>query len=302
VEHKKDNYEIITNCPICLSTEFVNFLECKDYTTSDKFFKINKCNFCGFKFTNPRPNEDQMSYFYSSPSYISHTNTTKGIINRLYKIARSITISKKISWINSISPQGILLDYGSGTGEFLNALKRKGWKTRGVEPYAVARNFSILNYQLNIFGPGEMNMLKTERFDVITLWHVLEHIHGLDETIINLKGILNPEGKLIIAVPNSDAYDAKYYQSYWAAYDLPRHLYHFNTDTIEKLFLKHQLKVIKRFPMILDVFYISMLSEKYKKHTFGILKGVLTGIFFSIKTNWFKSGYSSQVYVIEKIN
>lgn len=259
-----------------------------------------QCESCRFKFTNPRPSEDAISVYYQSEAYISHSNTTKGIVNILYQVARKITVGRKIKLINSLYNQDkLLLDYGCGTGEFLAAAKKMGWGGRGIEPDSKARKFAIEHHSLEVGSPNEIGDMPANTFDIISLWHVLEHIHQLNESIIRLKTLLKPKGKLIVAVPNSDSYDAKLYGEYWAAYDVPRHLYHFNADSISKLFNNHDFKLTDVKPMWLDAFYVSMLSEKYRKTNLGFLRGILTGGITDIKALFNNKNVSSLIFIFE---
>ena len=292
--------ETLTDCPVCSGKQFNSFISCKDYTVSHETFQIAQCASCGFKFTNPRPSETEIVKYYQSEDYISHSNTSKGIINSLYKVARKFTISQKVNLIKSVCPDGkSILDYGCGTGEFLNGMKKAGWFVNGVEPSKQAQGFAINNYELHIIEPNEINRLRENNFDVITLWHVLEHIHQLNQTIGVFKKLLKQNGKFIIAVPNCDAADVTYYKEYWAAYDLPRHLYHFNSDSMNRLMFTHQLRVVKTLPMPLDAVYVSMLSEKYKNSSLGLIKGILNGVNTNIKSWSDTKKSSSLIFVIE---
>ncbi|MFI5218774.1 MAG: methyltransferase domain-containing protein [Bacteroidia bacterium] len=291
--------ETLSACPVCLGTQFNPFLSCKDFTVSHETFHIVQCASCGFKFTNPRPAESEIGKYYQSEDYISHSNTSRGIINSLYKVARRFTISRKANLIKSVFPDGkFILDYGCGTGEFLNGMKKAEWSVKGVEPSEQARMFTINNYGLEVIEPNLINSLPEKSFDVITLWHVLEHIHQINQTIIVFRKLLKQKGKLIIAVPNCDAADAVYYKKHWAAYDLPRHLYHFNPDSMHRLMSSHQFRVVKELTMPLDAYYVSMLSEKYKG-SLGMIKGILNGAKTNFKSWFEKKKSSSLIFVIE---
>lgn len=302
MEQVKSNLETLSTCPVCSGTNYVPFLSCIDYTVSYETFQIVECIACGFKFTNPRPSEEEIGKYYDSSDYISHSNTSKGIINSLYKITRRFTISKKVRLIKSVCPDGkSILDYGCGTGEFLSGMKKVGWSTKGIEPNPEARNYAINTNLLEVTDPSEIISFRPKSFDAITLWHVLEHIHKLNETIEVFKKLLSDDGKLIIAVPNNEAVDALIYKETWAAYDVPRHLYHFNVDSITRLFRNHQMQVLNVMLMPLDAFYVSMLSEKYRNKTFGIINGVLNGAKTNLKSRFDKKKSSSLIFVIDKL-
>lgn len=290
----------LNSCQICGNSDLKPFLECEDFTVSRETYKINECNSCGFKFTNPRPEDNQLGKYYISEEYVSHSNTKKGIVNYVYQMVRQYTLLKKLKLISKYYKTGTLLDIGSGTGEFLNVMHNAKWKTTGIEPSDAARNMAISNYKLDIKPELELKNLTNESFDVITMWHVLEHVPNLNERVEELKRLLNPSGLLIIAVPNCNSFDAKIYKKHWAAYDVPRHLYHFCPKDIENLFKNHDLKLIKTLPMVFDSFYISLLSEKLKKGKVNYLKAFWNGLSSNFMA--MKSGerYSSQIYLIRK--
>ncbi len=301
MEQISEKTELLSQCPICGGTVFQKFITALDYTVTKEAFKIVKCAECHFTFTNPRPTEDSIYTYYQSTDYISHSNTSKGIINSLYQIARRFAIKKKVKFIQAASPQGkAILDYGCGTGEFLNAMKQAGWKVNGIEPSLKARQRAIQNYNCDVYAPSEIHNLPEKSFDVITLWHVLEHIHKLNKTIEDFKKLLVPGGVLIVAVPNSDAADALLYKEHWAAYDVPRHLYHFNFDSMKRFFSNHQMKIKKALRMPLDAFYVSMLSEKNQNKSLALIRGVVSGINTNLASiNNIKKS-SSLIFIIEE--
>ncbi len=280
-------------------------MSCRDYTVSRETFAIVRCNRCGFKFTNPRPDELQILNYYESDDYISHSNTKKGLVNWLYQKVRSITLNQKLRLIRSVSgdrrPETVnLLDIGCGTGEFLNRCARAGYKTMGVEPSLRAKKFAIENYRLDVAGEEMLKQLEPERFDVITMWHVLEHVHRLHDRVEELKKLLKRDGVLVIAVPNCSSWDAHHYKEFWAAYDVPRHLYHFTPPDIQSLFFLHAMKVEKILPMKFDSYYVSMLSEKYETGSPKMLRSTWNGFLSNLKAKKTGQEYSSQIYIIRK--
>lgn len=292
--------ETLTQCPICQSEAFKPFLTCKDYTVSKEEFTIVACEKCGFRFTNPRPGESEIGRYYQSEEYISHSNTSKGIVNSLYQRVRKYTLRQKLKLVNSLSPKGNILDIGCGTGEFLYTCKSDGWKTTGIEPDPKARTFATEHYGLAIYEESELAMLPTHSFDIISMWHVLEHVHKLNERIEELKRLAKPGGTLVIAVPNCSSLDARIYGSQWAAYDVPRHLYHFTPKDIENLFGKHGLTVQKILPMKFDSYYVSMLSEKYRTGRTNLIEAVLNGWKSNVVAASNGTTYSSQIYIIRQ--
>lgn len=293
--------EILDCCPICGHKESMHFLMCIDYTVSKKNFDIVSCKSCGFYFTNPRPEAKDIGRYYQSEDYISHSNSKKGLFNKLYQMVRNYTIAQKLSLINKHVSRGTILDIGCGTGEFLNYCKQKNWETFGIEPGLEARNFAEKNYKLTVGTEEQIKEIADNSKDVITMWHVLEHVHQLNDRVMELKRIIKPNGVVIIAVPNCSSYDAIYYKEHWAAYDLPRHLYHFTPKNIIELFQKHGFKNIEIHPMKFDSFYVSMLSEKYKNGKINYLSSILMGLKSNLSAATKKNhSYSSQIYVFKK--
>jgi len=291
--------ENINTCFVCGGADFAPYKNCTDFTVSNETFSIVKCNNCGFKFTNPRPDIFEIGKYYESEEYISHSNSGKGIINYLYKVVRNYTLNKKVNLINSLSKDKTILDIGCGIGAFLNNCKITGWSVEGVEPSDNARNFAMQNYKLDIKKEGKLLSFPDNSFSIITMWHVLEHIHLLNERIEELKRLIKKEGTIIIAVPNCDSLDAEYYSGFWAAYDLPRHLYHFTPYTMNKLLDKHGLKIVNKLPMVFDAYYVSMLSEKYKKGSNPIVNALLNGFRSNHLGSKDINRFSSIIYIIK---
>ncbi|WP_018476362.1 class I SAM-dependent methyltransferase [Pontibacter roseus] len=293
------SYERLEQCPICGKEEFKNFLVVTDNAVSKESFVIVECENCTFKFTNPRPDQGSIGQYYESEDYISHSNTKTGIINRAYHVVRSITTKQKVELINRHSPaKGAVLDYGCGTGVFLSACKKDGWEVRGIEPNGRAREEAAKETGESI--AQNLEEIAGEKFEVITLWHVLEHIHTINETLEELIKLLQEEGTLIIAVPNADSHDAQQYKADWAAYDVPRHLYHFTQPTMKRLLKRHKMKLQEVLPMKFDAYYVSMLSEKHKEGKTKMLSSVVNGY----KSNSYaeKNGndYSSLIFVAKR--
>lgn len=289
----------VDKCLICGSSDFDSFLTCKDYTVSQNFFDITRCKSCEFKFTNPRPEDHELGSYYESEDYISHTNTKKGIVNNLYHVVRNYTLKQKLSLLDSYVSRGTILDYGCGTGMFLSVAKSYGWNCIGMEPGKTARQIAI-NQGVNVFENKEFvsQALQNKEVEAITLWHVLEHVTDMNQTLSFFKEALHKNGVLIIAVPNHVSFDAKYYREYWAAYDVPRHLYHFELSTIKKLVENSGFKLIETKPMKFDSFYVSMLSEKYKTGKVNLIKAFLVGLWSNIAAKGVNS-YSSSIYVFK---
>lgn len=293
------SYERLEHCPVCGKEEFKNSLVVTDNSVSKESFVIVECENCTFKFTNPRPDIESIGQYYESEEYVSHSNTKTGIINRAYHVVRSITTKQKVELINRYAPaKGTVLDYGCGTGVFLKACKKDGWEIRGVEPNEKAR--SIASTETEELLAADLEEIAGEKFDVITLWHVLEHIHQVNETMSQLVEMLNEDGTLVLAVPNADSHDAQLYKENWAAYDVPRHLYHFTQATMKRFLKKHKLNLEEVLPMKFDAYYVSMLSEKHKKGKTKMISSVMNGYKSNSYAKQNGNDYSSLIFIAKK--
>ncbi len=291
-----------SSCPICNSKDIQEQLTAKDYTVSQEKFAVWHCNTCTGRFTQDVPAQDDIGAFYASENYISHSDTKKGIINSLYHLVRKRTLGAKRRLVinESGTVKGTILDIGCGTGAFLQTMKEADWNITGLEPDMVARNKAAELYNINPQEPGKLFELPAGTFNAITMWHVLEHVHELHAYIKQIEGLLVANGKLFIAVPNYTSKDADIYKEYWAAYDVPRHLYHFSPQSMEKLLSQHGLKLAAIKPMWFDSFYVSMLSEEYKNGKGNIIKAVFNGFISNLKAWGNIKKCSSVIYVVLK--
>jgi 2-polyprenyl-3-methyl-5-hydroxy-6-metoxy-1,4-benzoquinol methylase len=278
-------------------------LSSKDYTVSQQTFEIWECDRCTVRFTQDIPPQHEIGRYYQSENYISHSNTNKGLVNRLYHRVRQHSLNSKRKLIKSYAnaeSMPRLLDVGCGIGAFMDHMRQHGWLVEGVEPSEAARDKASKQFGLFVYPPDQFFEPNFGTFDVITMWHVLEHVHLLNEYLHRLKELLRNQGTLFIAVPNYTCYDAAVYKDYWAAYDVPRHLYHFSPASMRLLLDKHglQLKAVK--PMWFDSFYVSMLSEKYKNGKESVVKGGVIGSLSNLNAFFSKERCSSLIYVIGK--
>jgi 2-polyprenyl-3-methyl-5-hydroxy-6-metoxy-1,4-benzoquinol methylase len=276
----------------------------KDYSLTQDDFQIIQCTHCNLKYTDPVPGKNEIAPYYNFPSYISHTDDNTGLINKLYHKVRNHTLSQKTNWVQSLFTgyKGQLLEVGAGTGAFAHAMTKKGWNVTALEPDAASRERALATYQINIAPIEDLYTLSENKFDVITLWHVLEHVHDLNDYIRTFYKLLRPNGRLIIAVPNYTSFDAQFYKKYWAAYDVPRHLYHFSPHAMEYLAKKFKMQIVSMQPMWFDSFYVSLLSERYKKTgILGMLRAVIMGGISNLIALKNNRRASSIVYEIKKI-
>ena len=273
------------------------FLKTKDFSVSKENFELLFDAELEMLVTHPQP--DDLASYYESEAYISHTDSKASLTDRLYQLVKRHGIRKKIQLIeNQIVKSKKLLDFGAGTGDFLAESKSKGFKISGIEPNERARA-NAEKKGIPLFK--DATEIQNETFDVITLWHVLEHLPNLDGQLEQFNTLLNPNGTLIVAVPNYKSYDAKLYGSHWAAYDVPRHLWHFSKTSIIRLFDKHNMEVVSIKPMIFDAFYVSLLSEKYKGNKLYLINAFFVGLWSNLRA-YFSKEYSSLIYIIKKKN
>jgi 2-polyprenyl-3-methyl-5-hydroxy-6-metoxy-1,4-benzoquinol methylase len=287
-------------CPLCQHASIAEAFTSRDFSISQETFAIWACPSCSVRFTQNAPDESEMARYYRSDNYISHSDTSKGLVNRVYKLARRFTLRAKRRQMEQISGrrQGQMLDIGCGTGAFLHTMQQAGWEVTGLEPDSGARNKARQLYDLDVGDIGQLSQLPAGRYHLITLWHVLEHIYDLHGAFFHIHRLLAPGGKLIVAVPNYLSTDAAQYGPHWAAWDLPRHLYHFSPQSIRCLAGIHGMAVMRVYPMWLDAYYIALLSEKYRGKGLVWPRAAWAGLRSSAATLWKREKASSLVYVI----
>lgn len=294
---------IHTNCPACSSNNIKLALEVKDFVVSKEIFPIWQCDDCTLHFTQNIPDENAIDAYYQSANYISHSNTRKGLIYTLYHIVRKHTLRKKRKLINKLmgKPTGSLLDVGSGVGIFPAYMQRKGWTVTAIEPAADVRASALEQYGLQSLPIEALDTLHT-KYNIITLWHVLEHVHHLHHTMDRLSQLLDINGRILIAVPNYTCLDAAIYKNHWDGYDVPRHLYHFSPKAMQQLALQHNLVVEQIKPMWYDSFYGCLLSEKHKRNgkKTNFIKGVWNGFVSNIEAYFDRSKCSAITYILKR--
>ncbi|HMB62807.1 MAG TPA: class I SAM-dependent methyltransferase [Eudoraea sp.] len=271
------------------------FLTTKDYAVTGREFQLLHDEKMDMLVTSPQP--AAMEEYYDSQNYISHSNSRRDLSEKLYHFIKRYTLWRKVVLINSFGTENkFLLDVGAGTGDFLSRARYGGWKIQGVEPNPMARGKAS---ERNVKLVEDLNACSGRKYNVITLWHVLEHLPDLDGDLNKLVGLLDKNGVLVIAVPNFKSHDARHYKNYWAGFDVPRHLWHFSKTSIERLFLKKGMEVIQIKPMIFDAYYVSLLSEKYKTGNARLLNAFYRGLRSNLSA-WGTKEYSSLLYVLKK--
>jgi 2-polyprenyl-3-methyl-5-hydroxy-6-metoxy-1,4-benzoquinol methylase len=271
------------------------FQKVKDYSVSKEIFELHHNPEYDILITFPKPSLEKLPSYYESDDYISHTDGKRSLFEKAYHFIKGIALKNKLKLINSKSPKGKILDIGAGTGDFLVMAKNDGWQITGIEPSEKAKKIAI---NKGITFAENLSNLDSHSFDVITMWHVLEHVPDLDNYITELKRLVKPSGVIIIAVPNFKSFDANYYGKYWAAYDVPRHIWHFSITAIDKLFAEKQMQLVEVIPMKFDSFYVSLLSEKYKYGKMNYVRAFFVGLKSNLNGNKTKE-HSSHIYIIK---
>lgn len=274
-----------------------HFLNVKDHSVSQETFELLYNEELDMLITHPQPSLEKLPSYYESADYISHTDGKKSLFEKMYQFVKGIALKNKLKLINSLSEKGTILDIGAGVGDFLLTAKNDGWKIVGIEPSQKAKSIAI---NKGVSFVNEMSEIEDHSLDIITMWHVLEHVPNLEHQIAELKRMIKPNGTIIIAVPNFNSFDANYYGKYWAAFDVPIHLWHFSKTAIQKLFGEHNLELTKVLPMKFDSFYVSLLSEKYKTGKMNFINA----FFIGLKSNRYGSKnneYSSHIYILKNI-
>lgn len=289
-------------CPACHSEKIAPILDIKDHSVSGEVFSVWACGNCTFRFTQDIPDQQSIGPYYQSDAYVSHTDTKAGLVNKLYHQIRKITIGQKRKMViaQSGKSKGKILDIGCGTGAFLHAMQEIGWDVVGLEPDETAASIAKSKHGLSPLNPQALFAQQTSTFDSITMWHVLEHVHTLDAYVAQLRTIMKADGVLFVAVPNYTSNDAVHYGTAWAAYDVPRHLYHFSPESMKSLMERHGFTIEKIKPMWFDAVYVSMLSEKYFSGKDRFLHALYNGLYSNVKALFSCKKCSSLIYIIRK--
>lgn len=287
----------IISCPICSGTSLQTKSKVKDHSISKEIFELTECQNCGFLFTNPQPSGEQLWKYYESENYVSHSKTSKGFINYWYKQLQGLNLKLKFDVVKKYVPRGTWIDYGAGAGDFVKYVKQHKIEVIGLEPNEKARK-TAREQNVDLLEPDSIDNIKAGSISCITLWHVLEHIPDFSEVLTQLSALLKENGILVLALPNYKSRDAQKYQEDWAAFDVPRHLWHFTEKDIRNLADQKDLNLIHIQGMVFDSFYVSLLSEKYIGGS--KLSGIRSGLLSNLSAAKKSSPYSSQIYILRK--
>lgn len=289
----------MNTCPWCGKPSEKRYLHLKDYFLSQEEFEIMECENCGLLFTTPRPAPEVIGKYYQSEDYYSHQENKKGLVPRIYEWVKTLNIKNKVKMAVEGLPKGRLLDIGCGVGNFIFKVKQKGWEVVGIEPSDDAKDIAEKRLGFRPMAPSESNTLNDASFDVITLWHVLEHVDDLKTQTSEIQRLLKPGGRLVIALPNFQSFDCQYFKEKWAAWDVPRHLNHFAPETLKNLMNSSGFAYRGQKKLVWDAYYISFLSERYGGKSLPLLRGAWVGLRSNLQAR--RSGmYSSLVYLFEK--
>ena len=292
-----------TQCPVCNSRNIQKVMTAEDFTVSHEKFDIWECADCTVRFTQDVPDMEGIGAYYKAEAYISHTDTNKGLVNRLYHYVRSITMKQKKAFVEKETGlrNGSLLDIGAGTGAFTTVMQKAGWSVTGLEPDEAARENAKSLHGVELQPSSDLFLLSENSFDAVTMWHVLEHVHDLHGYWKRIARLLKETGVFIVAVPNYTSYDAQAYGAYWAAWDVPRHLYHFSPKSMEVLAKQYGFQITQHIPMVFDSYYVSMLSEKYKTGKNRNLSAFTIGLESNQRAARNPKKYSSVIYIMKKV-
>lgn len=278
------------------NTPSIILAKTKDYLVTGESFEVHLDPTTQIAQTIPVPPLESITQYYASEEYISHGNQKQSIIDHLYAFVQRIMLRQKEAWISKYAKSSKrYLDFGCGTGALVHHLNKKNWEAYGVEPSEKARNFSAIKKRLY----PSLEKLPETNFDTIALWHVLEHLPDPVSSLKEFNARLNQGGYLFLALPNFNSFDAKYYQDSWAAYDVPRHLWHFSATGITQLCNQSGFELVECKGLLFDAFYVCYLSEQHQKSKAAFLKGISVGLWSNLSA-FFSKEHSSKLYIFRK--
>ena len=290
-------------CPACDCPDYAAALTVRDRfeTLPGQLFYIVRCRNCRLLYLNPRPDEASIAAYYAAAEYDPFISSTErsGFFDKAYRNARRLSVRRKAARVvHDLARGAKTLDVGCATGEFMLELRRRGFLPSGVEPDAGAAKFAVERNRLTVWtGTIEDVPSSAGPFELITFWHVLEHVHRLKRTLAVAHALLSSDGRLAIAVPNPQSKDARAYGAKWVAWDTPRHLYHFEPPVMLKLLEDAGFSAKRAGAVAFDAFYHCLLSEP--KLLSGYLRGGLRG-FDSYLRGLAGADGSSELYLAYK--
>jgi 2-polyprenyl-3-methyl-5-hydroxy-6-metoxy-1,4-benzoquinol methylase len=299
----EENKFNISTCPVCGSPEFEfsHYLNVPDWLVSKENFELKKCGNCSFIFTANAPLLENAGPYYESEEYVEHTDTNKGLIYGVYHQARKLMLKFKLSNIRSYSKSTKLLDIGSGSGYFINYMKQNGYNVSGVEISDKAVALCKDKFDISVNSPTEFLAEKLPKdFDIITMWHVFEHVYSFNEYFDILHKSLKENGHVFVALPNPNCFEAKHYKNYWNGFDTPRHLWHFTPKTFKQFAEGHGFEMISMKRLPLDPFFNAMVSSSYKSGLKFLPYTFTIGLISFINGLINRDKASSLIYILKK--
>jgi SAM-dependent methyltransferase len=289
----------VPDCIVCGSGQRHPHLRAPNRFNVGEVFPLVQCSQCGFVYLSPRPSQESIGSHYEDEGYHPHQAEAAGVVDRIYRISRDWNLRYKRWMVESHHRKGALLDFGCGTGEFLAEMRANGWQVTGVEPAAQAR---AVAEGLGVRASADLEGCDGP-YDVITLWHVLEHVHEAAGQFRRLCELLTPGGILVMALPNIGSVDSRAYGANWVALDAPRHLFHFRPQDVRRFAVARGLTPAGGGVLPLDTPYNVLLSEQLAGQVvrgtrlFGLFRAIRVALAASIRGAIDRSRSSSPVYV-----
>ncbi len=272
---------------------FKHFLSVQDHFLTQENFDLYRDESAGVLKTVPQP--ENIESYYESEDYLSHDDSQDSFFAKCYQFAKIWNLRSKKSLIGKYAVDGKILDIGAGVGDVVGVLKKSGYDAIGYEPSKKARLFAA---RKGIELLDQTDSILPNSIKVISMYHVLEHVPDYKKQIDLIYNWLQEDGYLILALPNYNSFDAKWFKSYWAGYDVPRHLFHFNKLAVGNVF-QNKFKLISTKPMWFDSLYVSILSARYQKRKVPFIYGICIGLISNFAALFSKEP-SSLVYVLKK--
>lgn len=273
----------------------------RDHGISQEDFRIVECSDCKFRFTQNPPDESVIGPYYETSKYISHSADSTTLINRVYYAVRDNMLAQKYKLIRQYTDGKNFIDIGCGLGYFLNYIKQKNNTVFGIEKSESTAAIVRDKFNITVESPEFFLENKIEKkYDVVSMWHVLEHLYNPKNYISSIQKIIHDQSIIIIALPNHQSWDGRHYKEYWAGYDVPRHLWHFDASSINTLMSDLGFRCINMHRLPYDAFYVSLLSERYRGNFLSTIRAMFAGVISSIKSWMDVKQTSSIIYIYKK--